>query len=176
MRSLLIDDTTLKENSAIDVNVQAQYIHVAITKAQEIELQTLIGTYLLDTLCTKKDNDELADEYLTLYDEYIVPFLINMAMANIQKTISYKTRNEGVVTTGSDNSVQQALNEVHSMEQEYKNMADFYANRMTDWLCANSSAIAEWGVCRTCADMPSRPGGYTTGMYLGGTKSCGCDH
>lgn len=173
MRALLIDDATLKERSALDINVQGQYIRVAVETAQEIELQTILGTNLLDALCDKYAANQLAGAYLTLYNDYVVPFMVNQSVSNILLPLSYKVRNEGVVSTGSEQSTQQSLQDVQRLETYYKNRADFYADRMTAWLTANNNDIPEWKNRRSCADMPSRPGGYTTGIYLG-EGPCDC--
>ena len=175
MRSLLIDDVILKERCALDINVQGQYVRTAIETAQEIELQTIIGTNLLDALCDRYDHNNLTGAYATLYNDYVIPFMVNQSVSNVLLPISFKVCNEGVVSTGSDNSVQQGLQDVQRLETFYKNRADFYADRMTDWLKANSNNIPEWNTRRSCADMPSRSGGYTTGIYLEGEAGCGCD-
>ena len=47
---LLISEDYIKSNSTLDNNISGKYLQAAITNAQDIELQSLIGTKLLEKI------------------------------------------------------------------------------------------------------------------------------
>ena len=49
----------------------------------------------------------------------------------------------------------------------YDNKSTFYANRMTDWLCANAQSLPEYRNSDTVADMNANNKAYNTGIFIG---------
>jgi len=157
MNTLLISETTLKKQTAINANVNAEYIVPSIRKAQDIGLQPLIGTVLYKKLCALVEdgiNDQANAPYKLLLDEYITPYLCNKVMAELQVVLFAKVRNEGVVTSQDQQTQQLSMSECEYVRKKYEYDADFYGNRMTDYLHANSNTYPEYCKRETVADMP----------------------
>lgn len=87
--------------------------------------------------------------YKTLMDEYIPQYLINQVMATITIPLHYKFRNSGIVTNTSEHYSSVNLNEVTYVEQHYKNLATFAANRMVEFILNNKEEFPEVETC-TC--------------------------
>lgn len=168
-RILLISEKTLKSNGAINNNVDSMYILPAIEYAQDAGLQPLLGTKLYNKLMDLVDSGEItgATDYKYLLDEYTTPYLINKVTAEIQIPLTYKLRNQGVVQSTSDNTYLPSLKDMQFVIQNYENKANFYGNRMSDYLRANRSKYPEYCKIDSCADMRSDNGAYNTGIYLG---------
>lgn len=166
---LLISEQTIKGYSLVNGNVDTQYILPAIQYAQDQGLQPLIGTRLYRTLCALVENEQIEENlpYKELLDDYITPFLINKVMADIQVPVSFKIRNQGIIQNTGDNTYVPQIKDIQYVQQYYNNKADFYANRLTDFLCANVNTYKEYVRVRNGADMPAKPGAYNTGIYLG---------
>lgn len=166
---LLISEQTIKTNSVINNNVDTMYILPAIEFAQDEGLQPLIGTKLYEKLMYLVEQDIIQDnsDYQLLLDEYITPYLLNKVTADIQIPLSYKLRNQGVVQQTSENTYVPSMKDTQYVIQHYDNKANFYANRMSDYLKANRSKYPEYGSVDSCADMPSNSGAYKTNIYLG---------
>lgn len=107
------------------------------------------------------------EDYKTLLDEYVTPYLINKATADIQLPLAFKLRNQGVVQQTSDNTYIPGIRDIQYLIQDYENKAIFYGNRMSDFLRANRSKYPEYCSVDSCADMRSNKGAYKTGICLG---------
>ena len=168
-RVLLISEKTLKTNSIINNNVDSMYILPAIEFAQDSGLQPLIGTNLYNKLMDLVDTGAIsgATDYKVLLDEYVTPYLLNKVTADIQLPLAYKTRNQGLVQQTGENTYVPSLKDTQYVIQHYQNQADFYGQRMSDFLCANRSKYPEYGKRSSYADMPSDRGAFKTGIYLG---------
>ena len=68
----LIGEQSLKDFNIND-NLDANYLNPAIHTAQEIYLQQIIGTKLLEKIKDMIANNSLTDDYKLLLDDYITP-------------------------------------------------------------------------------------------------------
>lgn len=168
-RVLLISEQTIKTNSIINNNVDGMYILPAIDYAQDAGLQPLIGTKLYNKLMDMVENGSIADseDYKLLLDDYVTPYLLNKVTADIQLPLAYKLRNQGIVQQTGENTYVPSLKDTQYVIQHYQNQADFYGNRMSDYLRANNRKYPEYCSTDSCADMPSNRNAYNTGIYLG---------
>ena len=135
----LISEDTLKTETVLNDNVSAEYFSSAIETAQEIYLQQLIGTSLLDDLCEKVKDNKLTVDDKELLDEYITPFLKFKVLAEVTLPIAFKYRNAGVVQTNNEYMYNTTMKDAQQLATHYDQRANFFAIRLTDWLCANSN-------------------------------------
>lgn len=168
-RVFLISAKTIKENGVINNNVDEMYLLPAIEFAQDAGLQPIIGTKLYNRLMDLVESREINIQtaYKELLDEYITPYLLNKVTADIQIPLAYKLRNQGVVQQTSDNTYLPTLHDIQYVKQDYENKANFYGQRLSDYLCANRSTFPEYHRTDSTADMPSNRNAYKTGIYLG---------
>ena len=168
-RVFLVSTKTLKENSVINNNVDDMYVLPAVEFAQDEGLQSLIGTKLYNKLMDLVADGSMsgATDYKYLLDEYITPYLINKVTADIQIPLAFKLRNQGVVQQTGENTYVPSLKDLQYVAQSYENKANFYGQRLSDFLHANHSKYPEYCKIDSCADMPSNSGAYKTGIYLG---------
>lgn len=170
MRNIfLVSAQTLKENSLINNNVDEMYLLPAIETAQDMGLQPLIGTKLYVKLQSLVADGSITGEtdYKVLLDEYIQPYLINKVTADIQIPLAYKVRNQGISQINDANIYNSSMRDVQYLVEHYDNQANFYANRMSDYLHANRDKYPEYGSRDNCSQMPSNPSAYNTHIYLG---------
>lgn len=168
-RVFLISEKTIKENSIVNNNVDTMYILPAIEFAQDEGLQSLIGTKLYNRLMDMVNDNTISTntDYKYLLDEYITQYLINKVSADIQLPLAYKLRNQGVVQNTSEYTNNSSIRDVQYLIQFYENKANFYGNRLSDYLRANRSKYPEYCSIDSCADMPSDRNAYKTGIFLG---------
>lgn len=168
-RVFLISTATMKKNSVVNNNVDDMYLLPSIEIAQDAGLQPLLGTKLYNKLMDLVEDSSItgATEYKYLLDEYITPYLINKATADIIIPLSYKMRNQGVVQQTSEYTYSPSLKDTQYVIQNYDNKANFYGNRLSDYLKANRKKFPEYCSVDSSADMPSDSGAYKTGIYLG---------
>lgn len=161
----LISEDTLKTETVLNDNVSPEYFGSAIETAQEIYLQQLIGTSLLNDLCNKVKNDSLTADDKTLLDEYITPFLKFKVLAEVTLPLAFKYRNAGVVQTNNEYIYNTGIKDVFQLASHYDQRANFFAIRMTDWLCANSALFPSYHNTTTGELSPNK-NAYNTSIFL----------
>ena len=168
-RVFLISEATIKKNSVVNNNVDGMYLLPAIEFAQDSGLQPIIGTKLYNKLMDLVENGSItgSTDYKLLLDEYITPYLINKVTADIQIPLSFKLRNQGVVQQTDTNTYVPSMKDIQYVIQNYENKANFYSNRLSDFLKANRKKYPEYCSVDSSADMPSNKDAYNTGIFLG---------
>jgi len=162
----LISETTLKTETIINDNAGAEYIRPAIESAQDIYLQQLIGSELLDKLYSDIANNKLEGYYKELVDEHVTNYLKYKVLSEITIPLAYKYRNAGVVQATGDHYQQTTLRDAQLVANHHDLRANFYAERMSKYLCANSDKFPEYKSTRNSADMMADPDSYKTNWVL----------
>lgn len=167
---LLLSENDLKEMTTVNKNVDAAYIKPSALYAQDIGLQSIIGTQLYKKLLTLVDTGDItASEnaaYKTLLDEYVFDYLKEQTIVELNWALLAKIRNNGIVTSQDQQTMQMDMSNCELLRKRHENHATFYSTRMTDYLRANANDYPEWCKRETVADMPSNKEGYKTNITL----------
>ena len=155
INTLLISPEYIKQYSTVGDNVDDGYLTPAIIDSQLMGLQPIVGTMLYDNLCQMVEDNTLTTEYQTLIDNFIAPYLLNKTQAYLCMNLYAKQRNAGMVTYLDTNQQQLDISAVKFIKAEFESKSTFYANRLVDFLTANSSTYPEYNNRRDCADLPS---------------------
>jgi hypothetical protein len=166
----LINENTLKNETILNDNVGAEYIMPAIETSQDIYLHQLIGSELLEKLynlinTNTINNDENA-QYKTLIDEYITNYLKYKVLAEITIPLAYKYRSSGVMQSNTDHANNSQMKDAVLVQNHYELRANFYADRMSKFLNANSNSFPEYMSTRNNADLRANPDSYQTNILL----------
>lgn len=131
---LLISEDYLKTESFLDDNVSGKYLLTAIKLAQDVELQSIIGTVLLESIQKKVlDNQIDGSEnkaYKKLLDEYIQPFLLYQVLSEIVIPISYKMSNFGVMQSSDEKDYAVDNKQINLVRTYYRDKANVYKERL----------------------------------------------
>lgn len=169
-RIFLINENILKTETIINDNVGSEFIRPAIEASQDIYLQQLIGSELVDKLyeliATNKINDETFVDYKLLIDEYITNYLKYKVLAEITIPLAYKYRNSGVIQTTGDHYNNSTLRDATMVQNHYELRATFYADRLTKYLKCNNDKYPEYMSTRDNADYNANPDAYQTNILL----------
>lgn len=185
---LLIGAGEVKNVTIINSNVGDEYIGYAIRDTQNVDLQGIIGTSLLEKIKELVYNkikgiendidDDLNIAYNDLLEEFIKPYLIHQSVVNILIPIAYKMRNMGVVKTSDSNISNADMDEIKYLMQYYDNQASFFETRLSKYLCTHKDAFPELEMNDEA--WMSKPligkNFATTDLWLGNDneKTCGC--
>lgn len=123
-------------NGSIDTDKFIQYIFIA----QEIEIQRFLGTELYEQLENKISSNTLSGHYLTLVTTYIKPALCHWAMVNFLPFAAYDISNNGIYKKTSENAVNADKNEVDFLIEKERTTAQYFSNRLIDYLQDNAAA------------------------------------
>lgn len=164
-----IDETYFKEVTPVNLNVDVKLIKMSISDAQDIHIQTIIGTKLyrkLETLIVNgKINLPENLKYKNLLNDYIQQATTRWALYEATTYIRYKMVNKGVQSQTSDNSSPVELSELNFIQERIKNTAEFYSQRIIDFLKTNKSEFPEYkDTC--CNDIQPANNAYFCGLVL----------
>lgn len=171
---LLISDTMIKERTVIHGNIDAKLIYPNIKVAQDMYIHPILGTALYDKLLSDVSASSLAGNYKTLVDMYIVDTLIYYVLSELPISLSYQFWNKGMVRKLGEDTELPGIDELYSIQNKYKNWAEFYANRLRLYLKQNAPAMfPEYinpgnGVDAIYPDNNS----FTMPVYLGDEDKC----
>jgi hypothetical protein len=156
----------LKEQTPISsaLGNQVELLEPFISVAENMHLDVL-GTALKDSLITMIENQTLTGVSETLVDDYIIPYSAWITFWEASLFIMYRAEAKGITKKFSDNSQALDKTEFALFRQGIKDKADFYHNRLLDYLTSNQSAFPLW----RCTDTNpiNKKESYSGGIYLG---------
>ena len=169
---LFISETFLKQNTQVSDNVDVKYIREAILWAQDSEIQTILGSTLYNYIKTQITASTLTGVYKTLVDEYIQVTLKHYVTAECLAMATYKITNKGLQIQDSEQSSPASTSNINFLVEKETNKADWYRQRMINYLCENSSSYPEYQNPDSGSDVihPSK-NNFRTTIFLGGSSS-----
>jgi hypothetical protein len=144
--TLLISESKLKRFTDINNNLDVDLISSVIREAQIIHITRLLGSKLYDRIISDVQSDSLTGDYKTLVDNYVQDALIYWSYYEALETIYLRPRNAGLIKpTGGENNIDADLALYDKKRQSIKNKAEYFSERLVDYLCFNNSLFVEYG-------------------------------
>ena len=159
---LLISQKDIKVNTILDGNVDTAKFLQFVGIAQDTYLQQYLGSTLYTKMIT--DYASVTGKYLELL-VLIKPVLVHWAMVQYLPFAPYQVANGGVFKHSPENSEVPTKEEVESLVDAERNIAQFYTERMIDFLCKNSSTISEYN-SNSDSDIKPDVDAYFTGWVM----------
>jgi hypothetical protein len=99
-------------------------------------------------------------------------------MYEVQVPLLYKMRNKSVAKANSDNALPVSFTEHKYLRDYYKDKAEYFAKRLTDFLCVNSATYPEYNTYTSSDQVRAKSAHSTVSVYLGGgtRKTNGFDY
>jgi hypothetical protein len=132
--TILLKENELTKNTLLGGNIDIDLYIPCIADAQRIRLEEILGETLYNKICLDFENDDLEGDYLTLYEGYIVPFIIAAAAVEYLLIGAYKVNNNGIFKAQPDNSVAVDKTEVDYLVNNMRLKSEMYQDRMLRWL------------------------------------------
>lgn len=165
---LFISEQTLKDRSLLQDNVDPKLIKPTIKQAQDIYIEPILGTGLYRELQTQIAANTISTLNKTLLDNYVTDCLCWYVASEMVMSLGYKLTNKNVLRKNSENSETPSLSELFDLMEYYKNKAETYAQRMTNYLIEKISVYPLYNNAGNGVDIIFPNGtSYTTGIYLG---------
>jgi hypothetical protein len=178
MGVLLISEVKLKAFTNINRNVDQDVLKAEVQIAQDIDLQTILGTKFYNHLLSQVSatgNTFNPDEKI-LVDDYIQPFLIQTAYFNAMPGIMYRSMNRGIVEGTMENAASVDINTFKYLRTIQKQRSDFYMTRLQDYLLIGkgNNKFPDYVSQSTIDGMiPDRSQKYNNGIFLAHTSRKG---
>lgn len=166
---LFIDDQYLKTYTPLGKSIDVDQIYPFVQEAQDIYIQDLLGTPLYNNLEWRLYSG------VTFSTPYFIQQeldLINMA----SKALAYWTiylalphlaiqiRNIGVARATSENTTISTVQELKYIREEMQNLAEFWNQRVVNFLCENSTYFPLYGAASD--DMYPQTWQYDSDIYI----------
>lgn len=163
---LFIKTQDIKRNTMVSGSLDVdKFIHF-IKIAQEIHIQRYLGTKLYERLQDGIVANDLNADEVKLLGSYVQDTLIHYAMAEYLPFASVQVANGGVFKHAPESSTSVDKNEVDWLTEKSREHGRYYAKRLTDYLCNNSSLFPEYST-NVSEDVRPTKNLNTGGWYLG---------
>ena len=166
---LLISEQKLKDSTAIAQNLDTEILLPYVRQAQKLYVESKLGTKLTDKLKDLVKNGTLGnvgnENYKTLVDDYIGDMLPNWAFYHAVPFLRFKVENGNIYSKTSETGVSLTTEESQHLREEIRNTAEYYTERMIDYVRQNISFFPEYNT-NTGADVDPDPNAYYNGMNL----------
>ncbi len=144
---LFISEDRLKTSTALNYNIDTEYLLPFVKISQDKHLQAILGTKLYEKL----ENDikgtngaSLTGEYKILVDDYIQDALVHYAIVEALPFISYKIANGSITQKNSENGTAASKTDVDWLIRKQMDSAEFYGQRIIDYLIYKTGSFPEY--------------------------------
>jgi len=165
---LFISEDRLKTSTALNYNIDTEYLLPFVKISQDKHLQAILGTKLYEKL----ENDiagtggaSLTGEYKILVDDYIQDALVHYAIVEALPFISYKIANGSITQKNSENGTAATKNDVDWLIRKQMDSAEFYGQRIIDYLIHKTSSFPEYS-SNSNADIDPIGNAYNPGIKI----------
>ena len=166
---LFISEAKLKSSTAINLNVDVELLLPYVRQAQKLYVETKLGTDLtqkLKDLITAGTIGNVGNEaYKTLVDEYIGDMLPNWAFYHAIPFLRFKIENGNIYSKTSETGTALSTEEAQHLREEVRNTAEYYTERMIDYVTNNTASFAEYST-NSGSDVNPDRNAYYNGMNL----------
>lgn len=136
--AFFVTEQYLKDNTPLDFNVDAELIKMAMREGQDIYIRDLIGSGIYNELLDQINTPPFSTANATLMTDYIQPALKYYILYESAQSMSFQIVNKGIVTRSSEWQQPADISAIVSLMNKWKDKGEYYARRLTDYLCANT--------------------------------------
>lgn len=169
---LFISSARIKKLTGVYENLYDEYISPYTLQAQDIYVQEKLGTTMYQNLKTKVINDTLSGKETTLLNDYIAPMLAQYSIYLAIPNIHYQIKNKAVLNGTSEDGNPVTLSDVKYLRGQLMDTAQFYGERMREYLRANDTDFPDYINFDEDYMAPNKYSSYTQGIYI--PKPYGC--
>ena len=141
---LFISQDKLTDSTAIAGNVDVDFLLPYIRVSQKIYVETKLGTDLYAKLEAEITAGTLTGAYKTLVDDYIGDMLVQWAFFECIPWLRFKVQNGNIYSKTSETGTALSESEASLLREEVRNTAEYYTERLVDYLCNNNSSFPEY--------------------------------
>ncbi len=179
--TLFITEDKLKSFTGIEDNVDPTILYPYVLQSQDLYVQQTCGTrlytaiknYVVDNVIS---GTAIPSAYKTLLDDCISPMVVHYTYYLALPHIKYKTSNKGLLSGTSEVGETVSLEEVQFLMNQIQNTAQFYNERLRDYLNAYQENYPEYQSYTNKDGMAPRRGtSYYTGLAMPGNYYKYCD-
>jgi hypothetical protein len=166
---LLISEQKLKDSTAINLNVDVNILLPYVLQAQTLYIEPKLGTQLYEHIKGLIQAGTIGDAgnvaYKTLLDDYISFVLVNYSFYHAIPFLRFKIENGNIYSKTSETGTALTTEESQSLREEISNTAQYYTERLIEYIRNNTSDYPEYST-NSGADVNPDKNAYYNGMNL----------
>jgi hypothetical protein len=166
---LLISEQKLKDSTAINLNVDVNILLPYVLQAQTLYIEPKLGTQLYEHIKGLIQAGTIGDAgnvaYKTLLDDYISFVLVNYSFYHAIPYLRFKVENGNIYSKTSETGTALSTEESQSLREEISNTAQYYTERLIEYIRNNIGDFAEYST-NSGADVNPDKNAYYNGMNL----------
>lgn len=171
--TLLMTVQQLKDRTGLHSNVDEKQVKPDIKYCQDAFILPLLGTALMNKLQDDIEAGLPTGNYLILWRDYLLDALTYYVLSESPNTLTYQLYNKGLVRKSSENTINTDPQEIINEVNRYKKKADFYGQKMADYLLQNHTLFPEYDSPGTGIDtILPEVNAYETTFYMGDDCRC----
>ena len=141
---LLINADYLKRYTKLNGSVEDVFIYPSVIVAQEMHLQTYLGSNLYEKIISDVEGGTITGVYQTLLDDYIRRAAAWWVVLELIPNLYTKIDNGGLMIRVSEDTTPISQRDFVRELDNARNKAHFYTDKMIRYLCANSELYPEY--------------------------------
>jgi hypothetical protein len=166
---LLISEQKLKDSTAINLNVDVNILLPYVLQAQTLYIEPKLGTQLYEHIKGLIQAGTIGNvgnaAYKTLLDDYISFVLVNYSFYHAIPYLRFKIENGNIYSKTSETGTALSTEEAQSLREEISNTAQYYTERLIEYIRNNTSLFPEYST-NSGADVNPDKNAYYNGMNL----------
>lgn len=163
---LLVSAEKVKSFTEVNDNLDENLLLPNIQIAQEIGLQTLLGTKFYKHILTAAENGTLTSAETTLLEEYIAPYLLWRAVYEALPSIYMRMMNKSVSVGESPNAKSVDRGDMSYLRNIHQNRYEFYSQRLQDFLDYRQGDYPLYFQYNAEDGMPKNSVNYFSGLHI----------
>jgi hypothetical protein len=161
---LLVSEQRMKQWTSLDNNIRIDLLTPSIIQAQDIYIQDTLGTKFYKRLKAGVIANDLTTNESTFLKDYVGPCLIQYALYLLLPSLKYKMVEAGIVNGTSEETQATTLEEMQYLRESALDTAQFYNQRMLEYLIDNPGMFADYTNPGTDGMYPNKDTPYFSGL------------
>ena len=161
---LLVSEQRMKQWTSLDNNIRIDVLTPSILNAQNLYIQDTLGTSFFDRLKEGVLNDDLTVTESDFLRDYVGPTLMQYALYMLLPNLKYKMVEKGILNGTSEETQPTTLQELQYLRESTIETAQFYDQRMKEFLWQNPGFFPEWLTWENNGMPANRQTSYFSGL------------
>lgn len=141
---LLVSEQRMKNWTSLDNNIRIDVLTPSILNAQEVYTQSALGTSFYNRLKEGVELNNLTTDEEAFLKDYVGPALMQYALYLLLPNLKYKFVEKGILNGTSEETQATTLDELTYLRETAMDLAQFYDERMKEFLCQNANLFPQW--------------------------------
>jgi len=161
---LLVSENRMKNWTSLDNNIRIDVLTPSILNAQNVYIQDTLGTPFYNRFKEGVVANDLTTDEAAFLKDYIGPTLIQYALYELLPSLKYKMVEKGILNGTSEETSPTTLQELQYLRESTLDTAQFYDQRMKDFLQDYPNMFPIYRTWNTKGMSPNRQTAYFSGL------------